>query len=175
MFKKLNASFDELKAVKGDHLYGRIGVQSEGKFMGIQYNNAVMHCNGLDRILSKLPVDKFAVQYMSINTEVPPHVDEVVNTAINIYLNTGGYATTFHTEKEGANRQQLPNQKGGYICAFRDVEEVCSFTAKDGDAYILDVTKLHSVHGGIGKERSAICINTTIPFSEVVEILKEEI
>jgi hypothetical protein len=63
------------------------------------------------------------------NTEVilPPHVDKVRKTAINFYLETSGGKTIYYDFK---------NNK---------LEEKFSFVAKNGETWLLDVDKPHSV------------------------------
>ena len=175
MFKKLKKSYKDLDAKQGEELRVRFGVMSEGKFMGIAYNNADVETSAISDLLSKLPEDKISIQYMAINHEVPPHVDNGINTVINIYTETGGYTTTFHKAKEGATKHRLPNQDSGYVCGFHDVENLESFVAEDGDAYVLNVSELHSVHSGASKERAALCINTTLEFDEVIEMLGDAV
>ena len=44
-----------------------------------------------------------------------------------------------------------------------------SHVANNGDIYILDVSKLHSVHSGTGT-RTAVALSTNIEFNDVVEM-----
>jgi hypothetical protein len=66
---------------------------------------------------------------------------------------------------------KLDNQTDGYAYKFEDVDTIASFVAEDGDAYILDVTKLHSVHSGSKKDRIAIALSTKLDFDSVCKIL----
>lgn len=175
MFRKLKNSYKDLDAKQGEELQVRFGIVSEGTFMGIAYNNADVDTSAISDLLDKLPEDKISIQYMAINHEVPPHVDNGINTVINIYAKTGGYTTTFHKAKEGAIKHRLPNQDSGYVCGFHEVDNLDSFVAEDGDAYVLNVAELHSVHSGKSKERAALCINTTLEFNEVVELLGDAV
>lgn len=170
MFCHIKKSFKELDAERGKDLHVRFGVVANGRFKGISYNNALVDTSSISEIVSRLPEDKISIQFMSINHEVPPHVDNGINTVINIYTKAGGYTTTFHKAKEGASKHRLPNQDSGYVCAWHEVDEVDSFIAEDGDAWVLNVSELHSVHSGEG-DRSAVCINTALEYDEVVKLL----
>lgn len=175
MFRKLKKSYKDLDAKQGKDLHVRFGVMNEGQFMGIAYNNAEVETSSIEDLLAKFPKDSFSVQYMSINHEVPPHVDNGINTVINIYTKTGGYTTTFHKAKEGATKHRLPNQDSGYVCQFDEVDNLDSFIAENGDAYVLNVAELHSVHSGSSQERAALCINTTLKFDEVIDLLGDAV
>ena len=122
----------------------------------------------LRRIQTKIPKkywDKFQPLYMHVNCDILPHVDSGHRTVINIYIKAGGYQTDFHTPKVDAVSFKLPNHQFGY--RFEDVNTLCSFVAQDGDAFILDVSRLHSVHSGKERDRIALALSTNLSFKEV--------
>ena len=50
------------------------------------------------------------------------------------------------------------------------MDTLTSFVAEDGEAYILDVTKLHSVHSGTEKDRIAVALSTKLDFDSVCKM-----
>lgn len=173
MFKKINVDFNADDFTKRDAIITKYGVEEDGEFKGIKYNECDVSQEFVAKIVTKIPVSliqQFRPSVMQINRDILPHVDSNVNTVINLYVKAGGYVTDFNEPKEGAEGFKLENQTNGYILDFDQVDVVDSFTAEDGDAYILDVTKLHSVHGGKG-DRLAIAMSTKLSFDEVCEVL----
>ena len=84
-----------------------------------------------------------------------PHVDGVRVTAINIYSNTNGERTCFYTYAAGG-----------------DIQEVGSFVAKDGDIWLMDVSKPHAVELKVGKNRRVLTLSfITTPFDVVRKVL----
>lgn len=173
MFKKIEIEFNEDDFKKRDQIITQFGVDEDGEFKGIRYNECDVSQEFISKVLTKIPVSMiqhFKPSIMSINREIPPHIDSDISTVINLYLKAGGYTTDFNRPKEGAESFQIENQTNGYIIDFSQVDVVDSFTAEDGDAYILDVTQLHSVHGGEG-DRVAVAIQTKLPFDKVCEVI----
>lgn len=186
-FKKLDLSFSDLNLVKKD-IIDRYGLYKNNQFLGISYSKFDLQNENsqseLDKVLQIIPQserDKFNASCMSINHDIYPHIDNGVNTTINMYINSCGYKTTYHEQKRDAvNYRNIFGRTSGYdhpedkqkVLLFEDVDEICSFEAKDGDIYILNVNELHSITGGTG-ERMAICIQTKLPFDEVLDIIGE--
>ena len=80
-----------------------------------------------------------------------PHVDGVRVTAINIYRDTHGERTCFYRYAAGG-----------------EIEEVDSFVAKDGDIWLMDVSKPHAVELKPGKNRRVLTISFISTPYEVV-------
>jgi len=88
----------------------------------------------------------------------PPHVDPGRITCINIYENINGEETNFYQY-----------EKGGKI------KKVSSFTAQNGDVYLLDVTKPHSVEMIPGKARKFFTVTfRKTPFDKLLELLDKD-
>lgn len=173
MFKKIDVTFNEGDFTKKDAEIIKYGEEVDGEFRGISYNQCELSQEFAAKLLGIVPpnmIHHFTPMVMEINREIPPHVDSGINTVINFYVKAGGYVTDFNKPKDGAEAFKLDNQTNGYIIDFDQVDVVDSFTAEDGDAYILDVTKLHSVHSGVG-DRTAIAISTQLSFDEVCALL----
>ena len=173
MFRKLDLNFSADDFTKKDDELVRYGVVEDGEFRGIVYNHCALGQKLLSEILARIPPSKanyFLPTFMEINREIPPHTDSNVKTVINLYVKTGGYVTDFNVIKDGAKKIKIENQTNGYLVDFDQVDVVDSFIAEDGEAYILDVTKLHSVHSGKGG-RAAIALSTNLSFDEVCELV----
>ena len=84
-----------------------------------------------------------------------PHVDGVRVAAINIYSNTNGERTCFYTYAAGG-----------------EIQEVDSFVAKDGDIWLMDVSKPHAVELKPAKNRRVLTLSfITTPFDVVRKVL----
>lgn len=84
-----------------------------------------------------------------------PHIDGVRVTAINIYSNTNGERTCYYEYGAGG-----------------EITEVDSFTAKDGDVWLMDVSKPHAVELKPGKTRRVLTISfITTPYEVVRQVL----
>lgn len=85
---------------------------------------------------------------------IPPHVDDFRICTINFYLEASGEITTFHHYDKGAMR------------------EVGSFSAKNGDCWILNTTVPHSVKLTPGKKRRVLGVSfLRTPYSTVSSFL----
>jgi hypothetical protein len=174
MFHKLDIPMPDLSVSRGDREITKYGLDTDNGFQGILYNDCGPVLTGIAPLLDRIPIQyhaKFWPMYMTINRDILPHIDSGVNTVINVYLESGGYQTDFNSPKEGATPFKIPNQTNGECYQFEDVDVLDSFIAEDGDTYILDVTKLHSVHTGAG-ERKALALSTLLPYDQVVALLE---
>lgn len=154
------------------------GKKDNDKFKGIWYS-AVEYQNK-NRIFDSIPVrfrPYFAMISMEVNTRIPPHTDSGILSTINFYIKTGECLTQFYKFKsENITKTQIKNQTHGYLFKLDELETTNSFIAEPNDAYLLDVSKPHSV---IPLEitnmyRSAIALQTNkFTFDEVLEMLKE--
>jgi hypothetical protein len=98
---------------------------------------------------------------MDISGEVTPHTDSEIKTTINFYIEPGYYMTKFFDVKEGATISQIENQTNGFLFDKKDLIHKGTFIANAGEAWLLDVTQVHSVEPY--KEvtrRTAICLAT---------------
>ena len=130
-----------------------------------------------DLMMSMVPPDlqkNFSITLMRINDIVPPHTDSGINSTINIYLDTGDCTTQFYefgTDKP--KTKQVGGQSDGFIYDEDDLIETNSFNAKPYEAWLLDVTKPHSVKPGKDfKERTAIAISSTLCYDKVKFMLE---
>lgn len=75
-----------------------------------------------------------------------PHKDYHTTAVLNYYISGGEDITIFYKPKAG-NEEGLvyPGKEGGNVYLPESVEEVGRFVAKPGDAFLLDVTQIHSL------------------------------
>jgi hypothetical protein len=87
---------------------------------------------------------------------LPPHIDRARRTAINIYLETDGEETQFFDAHEEDK-------------SFTLLE---SFIAKTGEAWALDVSKVHGVIMGNAMRRSGLSLSfRKVKYEELVNLL----
>jgi hypothetical protein len=118
----------------------------------------------------------FYITVLKINIPfVPPHTDSNIKASINFYIQTNNCKTTFYDIKNpNFQERKIKNQTNGSIFNIEDLNETSSFIAKDNEAYLLDVTKPHSVLSlsGTTSERIAICLQTlTLSYEETLTVL----
>ena len=176
-YKKIDIGFDAQEVSAGPIDVVKYGIEKDGKFEGIAYKNCIISHKMTAQLLSHIPIamrHKFVPLHMHINRDIIPHIDSGVCTVINLYLKAGGYTTDFNKPKDGTKPFKLPNQTTGCAYQFEDVDTIASFVAEDGDAYILDVTKLHSVHSGSEKDRIAVALSTKLDFDSVCQMFETD-
>lgn len=147
-----------------------------GNFLGLHYRFAdISNAEQLMEIIPEEYRRHFGLSVMEINTQVPPHTDSGIKVVINFYYETDGGSTTFYRLKTSSPKlRQIENQHdGGYIYDLDDLEFVGEFSAKPGDAYILDVTYPHAVTPRSTKKRVAVQMATAdFTYDQVLLMLK---
>jgi len=144
-----------------------------------------------EQLYNVIPRDHWAdfeLTVMTINSVLLPHRDNDLISTINFYIQPGDYRTVFYQPKLGAEFTQpkvevsgseVPlEQQLGYVKAvyqFDDVEEVDSFTADAGQAYLLDVREIHTViPTGNDTIRKALALRTKkYGYDEVLSMLTQ--
>jgi hypothetical protein len=158
-YKKLNFTLPELDL---DQIKGDLSNRYEPNFCIYKIKNE----NYLNEILSKKI--SFGIQPRTCLIEVSdhisnPHIDGVDKVSLNYYLNTGGAITSFYKEKNetispigtvmSENLEGISFDIGVKDWRHEDLLMVDQFTAKNGDAYILDVDVIHDVTMPVGIRR----------------------
>ena len=138
----------------------QFGETIDGTFHGIAYHRAtVNHGNALYHYFPSVLFNFLEQTLMTINREVPPHIDNEITWVINVYLETNNCLTQFYELPDNPSTFQIRNQTNGCIFNNEGLIPADSFVANVGDIYILDVSKPHAVlplePGPI--HRSAIC------------------
>jgi hypothetical protein len=159
-------------------LNNRYGINDDGYFRGICYYNIEETVN--DEILKIIPEDYrkcFKVVLMVINKQdIPPHIDSNTLVAINFYLKTAGDSiTTFYDLPVNDNlnvNTKIENQTDGCILDYENLVEQYNFTAKEDEAWILNVKTPHSVKCETNGLRIAFSIqSSTVSYENACKIL----
>jgi hypothetical protein len=153
MFRILKNKFINLEYVQGDKQisYGDV----------ITYYDTELAKEGVLHIIPLQYRNDFHVSLLKISGPVPPHTDSEVITSINFYMKPGKYKTTFYTPEPKAVKRQIENQTNGYIFQPHELADRGSFIANPGDAYVLNVSKVHAIDPvGDIEERVVICLAT---------------
>lgn len=167
MFRKLTKTYSNLDYDQGSEQisYGDV----------IKYHNARITKGGVFYVLPLRYRPDFCLSVMTITGAVPPHTDSEIKCTINFYLETDACVTKFYRVEGNSVTLTIPNQTNGRIYERENL--VCNgeFVAKAGDAYLLDVTKVHSVEPLFGlNKRTAICLATDkYDYDQVSEMLYE--
>ena len=172
-FKKLNIQFNvpEFDIGEPDIQYGPT---VDGEFYGIEYRELVNFKSLYSKFTLNLTAE--APQLLHVNCYIPPHTDSGINSVIKYYITTENCTTQFYEKKEDiVDHYQIENQTDGYLYNLKDLTLGPSFTAKPGDVYLLNVSKIHSViplERAVGIDRKAICVSIKdYKFSELEQLL----
>ena len=186
-YKKLDVKIPNINIVRGK-VYDSYGIEENGKFIGVEYGEFFIQDRkskqSFDNLLNIIPENKkkyFNQSYMFANHTVYPHIDDNINSSINIYVKVNGGKTTFH-KKKSDDVKDIKNIIGRFggeyskdskseFIAFTDVKDICSFVAEIGDVYIVNTNILHSVTKD-KDNRILICIHSSLPIDEVIKIFE---
>lgn len=116
--------------------------------------------NKLKRVLKKsffsiLPDSVMFTTVTGKSCGLPPHIDHNISVSLNYYINASDKDTTiFYTPKPNekpydynsvASNIYNPVKNQENIYKFSQVDEVTRFTAKSDSAFLLNVSRIHSV------------------------------
>lgn len=111
------------------------------------------------------------------NVPIRPHTDLRITVALNLYVHGGGATTTFWEPKAGEEANAWPQDTSPNpvknMWREDQLNPVGSFLAEPGDAYWLDVTKIHSVDGiahGETRQFVQLCWSR-VPFEQIAQSL----
>lgn len=132
-----------------------------------------------EALLKKLPESLRGIAHVCVTRITGPglavpHVDHGWMSKINFYVSGAGGKTTFH---ELANDQPdaitYEGKERANIFHMKDLVDVGSFSASNGEAYALDVSKIHSVMMKSRETRVMIAFAfKTLPLDELVQSLE---
>ena len=104
-YKKLKTKVFDLNLIRGE-VYDRYGIEEEGNFIGVSYGKFYLQDkksqHSIESFLNNIPENKrhlFSKSYMSSNYTIYPHIDDKINSVVNIYVKVNGGITTFHKKK----------------------------------------------------------------------------
>jgi hypothetical protein len=140
--------------------------------MTIQYGAiSYYHVLGFPFPFDKLKILRpNSIRFVEIvgNNQVNPHVDHSITTALNCYFVAGGAITHFWRPLPTAKPSFFPGASSANLYKTGGLELIGSFTAFDGEAYLLDVTTIHSVERAAGSIRQFIQLAwNTASFADV--------
>jgi hypothetical protein len=135
-------------------------------------------------VLSLIPEryrDKFVVLVMKMTGPIGPHTDSGILSTINIYVNPDNCITKFYDIPENTEIDtiQVKNQTNGKVFNANQLLFYGSFVANTHEAWLLNVTKPHSVSSNkeglpTSVNRTAISIQSKYySYEQVQEMLKE--
>jgi hypothetical protein len=117
-----------------------------------------------DDVLLMIPEryrDKFVVLVMELTGPIGSHTDSGILSTINIYVEPDNCITKFYDfpKDTEVDIMQVKNQTNGKVFKTNQLVFHGSFVANKDEAWLLDVTKPHSVHSN--KEESSPSVNRT--------------
>jgi hypothetical protein len=167
MFRKLAHTYSNLNYRQGKKQisYGDV----------ISYFDAELTAGGVFYVLPLRYRPDFHLAVMDITDAVPPHTDSEINCTINFYVETEPCVTKFYRSEGNSVTLKIPDQTNGRIYDKDNLVCTGEFMAKSGDAYLLDVTKIHAVQPLFGlNKRTAITLCTDkYDYDQVSEMLYE--
>ena len=176
-FRKLNTKFivDHYNK-KGKKI--EYGLDTPIGFMGIKYS--YVHTTSDEELLRIIPEkhrDNCTLSLMELNYKIPSHTDSDIEAIVNFYIKTDECITQFYYPPPASvEATQIGNQTDGAIFHEGHLKKSVRFMAQPGDAYLLDVSKPHSViptEPGL-TDRKCICLQILYKsFDQAVEMLKE--
>lgn len=150
--------------------------QDMQNFQGVIYRQIL---SGHEKFLKLVPEStwpNWSVSHMTITDLAPPHIDNKITSNINFYINTDNCQTKFYKPLvEQLDTQKLSTQTNGRLYDPQQLDTVGSFTAQDGDVYLLDITKIHSVEA-VNKQnfnRTAVSMHSFYSYSQVIKLLED--
>jgi hypothetical protein len=98
-----------------------------------------------------------------------PHIDHTIKCCINFYFEPNGSVTSFHVPNAESSAKMYPGESVANLYKIEDVTEVATFTAEPNEAYVLNVSKIHSVYSPNPGTRRFISYNwINYSFEEIV-------
>jgi hypothetical protein len=107
---------------------------------------------------------------------LPPHIHTIEECVINFYHKTNNEKTIFYDGDYKVVSDNVEDSgKGYYIVDEKKLKEVVSYTAKNGDVYLLNTKKAHSVidTDSVDDTRVIIQVFLNIPHSEAYKLLQQ--
>ena len=174
-FQKLNKNFfiNDLDIKDVQLSYGH---ETENGFVGIQYRYVdFLNKEDIMNIIPKEYQKYFFMTVMKINTQIPAHTDSGIKSTINFYIQTENCLTQFYKLKTNTPKTyQVENQSDGFVFDENDLEKTNAFIAQPNEAWVLNVTKPHSVvPQSKFKERLAIALSSELEYDIVCDILTD--
>ena len=184
MFVKLLTPFDTPLFTTVSGLESFAGLDNKG----VYHNNIwTPDKENIYGVIPKRYWTDFEMSIMTINSVLLPHIDSALKTTINFYIRTDNCRTVFYEAKDNSEiwdpgtiikKSGQKTDEIAYVTnvyQLSDVNEIGSFIAKDNDAWLLDVSKIHNVEPlGDFTLRKVITLRTNnYNYDEVYTMLQE--
>jgi hypothetical protein len=109
-----------------------------------QFNNVDIYNNHFPKFTDLVP-DTILLAEISGKGYIGPHMDHGPKCVLNWYYNSNDCITYFHVKKPNAKGIVLAGETEPNVFYSHEVTKVNEFTAKDNEAYLLNVSEIHSV------------------------------
>jgi hypothetical protein len=149
-FKKIDSSIFPTALIDPDSIKGELKFHyGHPRYFEISDKDYV---ESLKKVFKIPPVNFYLVEGHGV---LPPHFDHGQDSCLNFYIRPGGYTTSFWKLKENAkNRVSIKYDaktnttkevNTGYY--YEDLILIDQFQAIAGEAYVLNISEIHSVEG----------------------------
>lgn len=123
-------------------------------------------------LLAPFPQANVSWVEIAEGAKVQPHVDHGIRTVLNLYVTTGGAVTTFWKPKPDRQPFCHPGKLTANRYLWSDILFTCYFKAQAGEAYLMDVTSVHSVTSMTGMGvRTILQAAWDLPFIELLKCI----
>lgn len=135
---------NDLEILKGKNSFNYVSKTSEIMYSSIS-NMAILANKFFTKKL--FSIEPHLIYYAEIHGPgvLDPHRDHGATVVANFYFDANDSITTFYESTEETQSKTYSTMKSAGIYDMNSVKPVESFQAKDGESYILDVTKIHGV------------------------------
>jgi hypothetical protein len=159
MFEHIASNINIEYPMRGPLLveYGHV---DKKQFTGIKYYDT-RQTNPVWSLIKEKARKYWSLSFMEISGSIMPHTDSNAATVINVYGQTNNGVTRFYQPNVAhLDKNKIKNQTNGNIFKLEQLTEIGSFVAKDNDAWLLDVSKIHAVEMQHNNARWAYCLST---------------
>jgi hypothetical protein len=141
-----------------------------------QFSDITKYINHFPKFTNILP-DSILLAEISGTGVLGPHIDHGPKCVLNWYETSNDSVTYFYTKNENAKGIVFPGETEPNIFYPNEVSVIDEFVANNNEAYLLDVSKIHSVyspHDGVRRFVSlGFSRNTYIEVLESVRLYRE--
>lgn len=140
----LKTNFDDWLSLKGDNLLSKYNSNTTT----LEYFNIsdveLFRKLHLKKIFTIKP-DRIRFSIITGQGLLLPHRDHNTKVVLNYYASAGYDATVFYNCKDAASSIRYPGKEQANIYTLDNLDEVGRYVANSNDAYLLDVSQVHSV------------------------------
>lgn len=134
----------DLSALKGENSYNYLSGNSAIMYSKIS-NMATLATKYFTKKL--FDIEPHLIYYAEIQGPgvLDPHIDHGATVVANFYFDANESITTFYEQNEDSKSKVYTTMQSTGIFDLTSVRPIECFQAKDGESYLLDVTKIHGV------------------------------